>query len=601
MEIGKLSQNQIITTFGPGSIIDARLDSVVGLDISYWNMSGDEYKGRRLYFNKLASYLGVRYFVEPKQGREGFPVKIFPDWHVCSNPKCNLLFKLSEETTGNREIYDSRGPICPECSKKAYPSRFIVMCENGHMDEFPYREFLHGGHTNCTGKIRLKSRSYTSSLNSLELICDNDNCNAKKKMGTAMLKETFSDYSCSGRHVHRPNSISENCDADVIPSLRGATNVYFSIVRSALEIPPWSDKIYQIVEEKKIWIDDYLDKKRSEAKILKEDFNYDKSLLLGMRIAHDDLGEGVVTFEKFKEIYEKIIEGASDYSEIKKSEYNSIVNHASLPKSNKSSFIASDEDLPDYLKKYFNKLIRIEKVREITALKGFARGSYPDPENDSFGNVVNLAGDETGWLPGIRTSGEGIFIEMKREEVENWLSRFDSASISERYDQEYKSFVENKGWEYRNDRDIVYVMLHTLSHVLIRELSLKSGYSTTELKERIYYGEEMCGLLIYTGSGDTEGTLGGLEEMGKSRNFQEILIEAIKRALVCSADPSCLTTYPGNSNLNGAACHACSMIPETACENGNRLLDRRTIVPTEERNIKGYFDELVRDVCGIEI
>ena len=111
----------------------------------------------------------------------------------------------------------------------------------------------------------------------------------------------------------------------------------------------------------------------------------------------------------------------------------------------------------------------------------------------------------------------------------------------------------------------------------------------------------MCGLLIYTGSGDTEGTLGGLEEMGKSRNFQEILIEAIKRALVCSADPSCLTTYPGNSNLNGAACHACSMIPETACENGNRLLDRRTIVPTEERNIKGYFDELVRDVCGIEI
>ncbi|SNS70225.1 protein of unknown function [Anaerovirgula multivorans] len=601
MEIGKLSQNQIITTFGPGSIIDARLDSVVGLDISYWAKDGVDYKSRRVYFNKLASYLGVRYFMEPRQGKEAFPVRIFPDWHVCSNAKCNLLFKLSEESTGNREIYDVKGPTCPECNKKAYPSRFIVMCENGHIDDFPYREFLHGGSTHCTGKIRLKSGKFTSSLNSLILSCDDEACKVTKKMGNAMLKETFSSYSCSGRHVHRPNSPFETCDADVIPSLRGATNVYFSIVRSALEIPPWSDKLYQIVEEKKIFIEDYVDSKRKEAEILEEEFDYERTMLLGMRIAHKEIGDDVLTFDKFKEIYEKVTEGASEYSEIKETEYNSILNHASMPKTSHSCFLASEEDLPDYLQKYLSRLIRVEKVREVTALKGFARGSFPDPENDNFGSIVNLAGDETGWLPAIRTSGEGIFIELNREEVKSWLERFDSDKISAIYNDEYKKYVEKKGWEYRNDKNLVYVLLHTLSHVLIRELSLKCGYSTTELKERIYYSDNMCGLLVYTGSGDTEGTLGGLEEMGKVGNFQTVLVEALKRALICSGDPGCMTTYPGNENLNGAACHACSMIPETACENGNRLLDRRTLIPTEERKFKGYFEELVSAVCGITL
>jgi hypothetical protein len=387
----------------------------------------------------------------------------------------------------------------------------------------------------------------------------------------------------------------------VIPSLRGATNVYFSIVRSALEIPPWSDKLFQIVEEKKIDIDSIVKSRKEEAEIFKEEFDYKETLRRAMVVEYNKVDNDLLTFERFKEIYEKISEGTSDYTEIKKSEYNSILNHANLPKTHQSSFLASEECLPDYLKKYFERLIRIEKVREITVLKGFARGSYPDPENDSFGSIVSLAGDETGWLPGIRTSGEGIFIELNRDAVDNWLDSFKSEELSDRYNDEYRRYVESRGWEYRNDRDITYVLLHTLSHVLIRELSLKSGYSTTELKERIYYGEGMCGIFIYTGSGDTEGTLGGLEEMGKSSNFQEVLLEALKRALVCSGDPSCLTTYPGNSNLNGAACHACSMIPETACENGNRLLDRRTIVPTEVKQAKGFFDELVRDVCGITL
>lgn len=600
MEIGELSQSQIITTFGPGSIIDAKLDSVVSLDINYWS-SGEKDPGKRIYFNKLASYLGVKYFVEPKQGKFSIPVTIFPDWHICS--KCSLLFELSKTQSSNREIYDVKGPTCPDCGEKskAYPSRFITMCENGHMDEFPYREYVHGGETNCTGKLRIVSGNFTSSLNSLQIKCDSEKCKASRRMGDALNRETFKSSSCSGRHVHKPKSRKDSCDSEIIPSLRGATNVYFSITRSALEIPPWSDPRFQVVEEKVVKINQIIEDEQKMCEATNEELDYERTLKRALVMTYKEIELDNFSFEEYKAIYDKVVEGVTQFSEIKESEYRSILNHHTLNKNYLSSFLASDEEIPSYFKKYFSRIIRIEKVREVTALKGFARGTYPDPENDNFGSVVNLSGRETGWLPAIRTNGEGIFLELNRDEVNSWLTRFNSDTISTVFDQEYKFFTEKKGWEYKSKKDVVYVLLHTLSHVLIRQLALYCGYSTTELKERIYYSENMCGLLIYTGSGDSEGTLGGLEEMGKSENFKFILLEALKNALTCSGDPSCLTSNPGNGELNGAACHACSMVPETACETGNRLLDRRLVVPTESKNIKGYFEELISTLCGISI
>ncbi len=188
------------------------------------------------------------------------------------------------------------------------------------------------GETQCEGKIRLRSASYTSSLNSLILSCDNEDCKARKTMGDALLKATFSDYICKGRHAHRPSSQNEKCSADLIPSLRGATNVYFSIVRSALEIPPWSDKLFQLVEEKKVEVDIYIENKKSEAEVLDEEFNLELAEKIGLKIAYKEIDPNLMTFDKFVEIYQKVTEGASEYSEIKESEYNSILNHTTVSK-----------------------------------------------------------------------------------------------------------------------------------------------------------------------------------------------------------------------------------------------------------------------------
>jgi len=140
---------------------------------------------------------------------------------------------------------------------------------------------------------------------------------------------------------------------------------------------------------------------------------------------------------------------------------------------------------------------------------------------------------------------------------------------------------------------IRYAMLHTLAHLLIRELALECGYNAASIRERIY-AENMdipqAGILIYTAAADSDGTLGGLIELGKPENLGRLLKQALERAKVCSSDPLCSEHDPGKDRtLHAAACHACSFVAETSCERGNRYLDRALLVPTFEHAEAGFF------------
>lgn len=147
-KLGELRPNQIITTFGPGAIVDAVKDSVTVLDINYWKE-----KGKKIIDGRLASYLGVDCFYMPRTSYSGdVPVISFPTIHVCSNLKCGRLFDARDNF--DLERYLRFGVTCPECHKPAYPSRFITICENGHMDDFPWSWWVHRGMTNCKGKLK---------------------------------------------------------------------------------------------------------------------------------------------------------------------------------------------------------------------------------------------------------------------------------------------------------------------------------------------------------------------------------------------------------------------------------------------------------------
>ena len=136
---------------------------------------------------------------------------------------------------------------------------------------------------------------------------------------------------------------------------------------------------------------------------------------------------------------------------------------------------------------------------------------------------------------------------------------------------------------------------------MIKQMSMSSGYSSSAIRERIYFSDKMSGILLYTGSADKEGSLGGLVELGNINKLVKLMGDAFQEALLCTNDPECMNNMPAGNNSNGAACHSCCMISETACENGNRMLDRGLVVPIGGRGQEAYFKELVADLCQLEI
>jgi hypothetical protein len=141
-----------------------------------------------------------------------------------------------------------------------------------------------------------------------------------------------------------------------------------------------------------------------------------------------------------------------------------------------------------------------------------------------------------------------------------------------------------------------YVLLHSFSHAVIRQLSIECGYTTASVGERIYHqdgadGEPMAGVLIYTSAADSEGTLGGLCALGETKKLGRHLDQALERVGLCASDPLCAEHLPNvDTSLHGAACHACSFLPETSCERGNKYLDRSVLVATVERPDFGFFE-----------
>ena len=156
----------------------------------------------------------------------------------------------------------------------------------------------------------------------------------------------------------------------------------------------------------------------------------------------------------------------------------------------------------------------------------------------------------------------------------------------------------------KNDRDVLrpeFVLIHTFAHLLINQLAFECGYGSSSIRERIYCEKTsnnlgMTGVLIYTASGDSEGSLGGLVRQGTKGHIEDTIRDAIKNAAWCSSDPVCIQSLgQGPESLNLAACHNCALLPETCCECGNRLLDRGLIVGTLDNNGSeiGFFKDLL--------
>jgi hypothetical protein len=134
-----------------------------------------------------------------------------------------------------------------------------------------------------------------------------------------------------------------------------------------------------------------------------------------------------------------------------------------------------------------------------------------------------------------------------------------------------------------------FILIHTLSHILIKEFEFLVGYPATSLNERLFIDEMgMSGVLIYTVAG-AEGSFGGLVSQGTEEIFERILKSALFRATDCASDPICFYTMDGQGvgGLNMAACYSCSLLPETSCEEFNSFLDRGLLIDIDN----GFFKD----------
>lgn len=578
-KIGEIRPNQLITTFGPGAIVDAVNDSVTVLDTNYWTS-----KGKKIIDGRLAAYLGVSYFYMPQTSKKGdLPVVSFPNYHVCSDPRCGRLFDIRDNF--DEERYKIYGPTCPICHRIAYPSRFIVMCEKGHMDDFPWDWWIHKGKTTGHKNFKLYSTGYTSTLADMWVECLD--CGEKRSLSGAMQEDAFEGKKCTGKHPFRPTVKPEKCDSAVIPSQRGASNVYFPVIRSAISIPPWTDPLYNLIDEHLRILEQMIEMGVQDAETL----------------IYNKYFSGNYSRSEFDKALENRRKNIKEFTEIKLMEYLAITHHNDPSyASNKKHFKAEEDELPSGLKKFFSRVIKITRLRDVMVLLGFTRTAAPDPDAEQQVNIVKLNKSKgEAWLPAVEINGEGIFIEFNKQTLAEWSKKPTVKALSNQYEFCYEQYCASRGWTQGFKKNAEYVLMHTLAHLLIKEMSLQSGYSSSSIKERIYFGENMCGILLYTGSSDKEGSLGGLVELGNYNRLILLLKGALENAMNCTNDPECMETLPTVEKSNGAACHSCAMISETACENGNRLLDRALVVPIGGREEQSFFRDLVRDLCNLEV
>jgi hypothetical protein len=246
------------------------------------------------------------------------------------------------------------------------------------------------------------------------------------------------------------------------------------------------------------------------------------------------------------------------------------------------------------------RVVLVHRLREVVAQVGFTRfeAAAPDTEGELDIGVrrASLAREIT-WLPAYENKGEGIFLQFKKDVIKDWLER---PQVQERWKAlalGFKEWAKQHSGSKRKFPELPYLMLHSLSHLLITSLSLGCGYPSSSLRERVYTIPQVgYGILLYTGTSDAEGTLGGLVQVG--RRIHETMRNALDMGLLCSNDPVCAQHDPGNEQehrfLHGASCHGCLLIAETSCEQQNDFLDRALVVPTVENSGCEFFEEIIK-------
>lgn len=539
------------------------------------------------------------------------PFLRFPRWHFC--PRCDRLYK--------RPLSERGRPKCQECNKDLYQVPFVTICKDGHLQDFPWREWVHGEKApTCNGVLRLKATG-SATLSGQRVSCDE--CKKTRNLshittaspdGSTYLSQHLADdgsvFYCPGHLTWLGEGVRQECTAHLRGSLRSAANVYFAHVRSSIYLPRGThavpDELIRLFSNPPIstqlrvlvgvlggpeHLERAVEAVTADSRYATKFENYSMDQRLeAAKIAFSGHPQGNIedTFDDTFMIEEDF--RREEYTILQQSTDEELLRIRPAPLHEYDSDIAQ----------YFSKVMLVDKLQETRVLTGFSRVFATNEQSlaERKAMLRKPSPDTSGsnWLPAYQVYGEGIFFEFDEEQLLRWEQQPEIISRIQQLDRRYREVQQNRRLE---EQEITprLVLLHTFAHVLMNHLTFECGYSSAALREKLYVSNDpthtMSGVLVYTADGDAEGTMGGLVRMGKQGYIEPVIRRAVQDATWCSVDPVCTEVGgrggQGPDSCNLAACHNCALVPETACEHFNRFLDRVMLVGDIDNPSLGYF------------
>lgn len=589
--LGAVRRTQLITTYGVGSMIALENQSFVVSGLDSWKVGSTP----DLREFRLQTALGVTGFHLPpaadKVSDSGVRVRRFPDYYSCPGKDPDTRVGCEENLRPFREFASPpKKSECASCGGDLTPSRFVVACELGHLSDFPYWRWVHQGKPMGADvekhRLSIRTTGRTAALRSIVVSCS---CGKESSMEGAFGVGAMASIKqeCPGdKPWQGAGSRDVGCEAELRTLQRGSSAAWFAVVRSALSIPPFSQKLHDdIAVHLDLWKDedDKLIARQAEKVGLVPTPYSAADVIQAVRDVED--------YEAGQRPDPAVLTGFEASTQLRAEEFKQL-SHATETEHFESA--EPDADPSAALPEEIGQVMLIKRLREVRALQAFTR-VRPFVQGDPKERLRSLSQAPLGWLPAIEVVGEGVFLRLDEEKLRRWEESTGAGSpqpratrIRENHERVLAERSPGSGAE--SPVSARFVLLHTLAHTLIAEWSLEAGYPSSSLRERLYVSDEMAGLLIYTASSDSAGSLGGLVAQGEPVRLATTLQNALTRASWCSADPLCMESEAsGTDSLNLAACHACVLLPETSCENNNTFLDRAMLVGTPDGATLAFF------------
>jgi len=577
---GQVRRGQVITTYGPGALIDLPRHSAIVGGLDTWpNITDLEEILEPRLTRKLQFMTGVavpRLYApppdsnDPRETAKGIGVWRFPEWFVVQEASSSDERERSRRLV-HRMALDNKGQFD---RRPVVATRFVRACPKGHVDDLDWRRFVHTAEDTCRRQLWLDERGTSGDLADLVVRCE---CGKSRSLYEATQLEMNPLGTCRGARPWLGRNTEENCKLPSRLLIRTASNAYFPQVVSVLSLPDRGSAVETAVRE--LWDDLQIVDGVADLAFLK------KKPKIAERLAPFSDDEVFAAIRDTKG-------GKADEKPVKQIELLALV---AAPEGFGDD-VPVDPNfharrLPDRAWRHSKRsdgiqaVIQLHRLREVLALVGFTRFEAVTPDiNGEYDTDVERAeiALDPAWFPAVENRGEGLFVQLRATAVMSWLAR---PAVKQRLDalaSGYRHWAKDRK-SLRPFPGGPYVLLHTLSHLLIQSLAMRCGYPASSIRERIYADNEtqQFGILLYTGSPDAEGTLGGLVQ--QARHIEDHLAQALRMSALCSNDPVCAQHAPGESLegrwLHGAACHGCALVAETSCEMRNDHLDRALVVP----------------------